>query len=141
MGQTPIKKENHQRDEEKTIKLEKIFPTLENPNPHLHYYQSYNSYTLGSINSISLSKNAFMQAMAGYMISSRLKKTVILSINLQSADAPVLNVLPNIVNAFRGVRLATKSVDAGAAKILLTEILIPRSSRKSGSADAQNLSV
>lgn len=55
--------------------------------------------------------------MAEYMTSCRLKKIPIHSINLQSADAPVLSALPNIVTAFPRERPATPSVDAEAAKI------------------------
>ena len=71
VGQTPKKNDSRHLDDDKTIKApQKLHPSMAVP-VNLNFYQSSNSYTLGSINSVTFSKQLFIQAMAEFMTSFR----------------------------------------------------------------------
>ena len=94
----------------------------------LQYFQSYNPYVLGSINSIAYCICSLIQTTVVFTTCYRSKKILQSSINWLDADVLVQNVLRNTVNVFRRETLAVHCVSAPSARTWVTiqNVLKPR---------------
>ena len=94
-----------------------------NPKPHLYedytptfqYFQSYNPYVLGSVNSLAFRICCPIQTTAASMTYSKSKKTLPDSISLPAVIALAPDASPNIVSVLQRAMLVALCVGARGA--------------------------